>query len=115
MLARNPALADLLLSWALGDAGLEPLDDSASESLREERLGAALPSAMASARIRRRFVLVGVWLALAHLVLGLVLCLTVIGIPLGLGNVKLAAAISALGKENVPGSNPGAQHGALSF
>ena len=45
VLARNPALADLLLSWALGDGAvgdgaLVPLDDSASESLREERLGA---------------------------------------------------------------------------
>jgi lipid II isoglutaminyl synthase (glutamine-hydrolysing) len=40
VLARNPALADVLLSWALDDA-LVPLDDSAAESLREERLGVA--------------------------------------------------------------------------
>jgi CobQ-like glutamine amidotransferase family enzyme len=40
VLARNPALADMLLSWALDDAALEPLDDSAADSLREERLGA---------------------------------------------------------------------------
>jgi CobQ-like glutamine amidotransferase family enzyme len=40
VLARNPVLADQLLSWALGDVVLGPLDDSASESLREERLGA---------------------------------------------------------------------------
>jgi hypothetical protein len=40
VLARNPALADVLLAWALGDAALAPLDDSAAESLREERLGA---------------------------------------------------------------------------
>jgi lipid II isoglutaminyl synthase (glutamine-hydrolysing) len=40
VLARNPALADVLLSWALGDAALAPLDDTAAESLREERLGA---------------------------------------------------------------------------
>jgi CobQ-like glutamine amidotransferase family enzyme len=41
VLARNPALADLLLSWALAtdiDA-LTPLDDAAHESLRAERLG----------------------------------------------------------------------------
>jgi CobQ-like glutamine amidotransferase family enzyme len=38
VLARNPALADLLLGWALGEETLEPLDDSASEQLREERL-----------------------------------------------------------------------------
>ena len=40
VLARNPALADVLLSWALGDAALAPLDDGAAERLREERLGA---------------------------------------------------------------------------
>jgi hypothetical protein len=38
VLARNPALADLLLAWALGEETLEPLDDSASEQLRDERL-----------------------------------------------------------------------------
>jgi lipid II isoglutaminyl synthase (glutamine-hydrolysing) len=37
-LARNPALADLLLGWALGDVALAPLDDAASERLREERV-----------------------------------------------------------------------------
>ncbi len=40
VLARNPALADRLLSWALGDVPLEPLDDGLAESLREERLAA---------------------------------------------------------------------------
>ncbi len=40
VLARNPALADRLLSWVLGDAPLAPLDDGAAESLREERLAA---------------------------------------------------------------------------
>jgi lipid II isoglutaminyl synthase (glutamine-hydrolysing) len=38
VLARNPALADRLLSWALGDDSLAPLDDGESESLRKERL-----------------------------------------------------------------------------
>jgi CobQ-like glutamine amidotransferase family enzyme len=38
VLARNPALADVLLGWALGDDVLAPLDDAASEQLREERL-----------------------------------------------------------------------------
>ena len=41
VLARNPALADLLLSWALDDAALTALDDRDHESLREERLGSA--------------------------------------------------------------------------
>ena len=42
VLARNPALADLLLSWALGVGVTElaPLDDEAAERLRAERLGA---------------------------------------------------------------------------
>jgi CobQ-like glutamine amidotransferase family enzyme len=43
VLARNPALADVLLSWALDDAALTPLDDRAAESLREERLAASRP------------------------------------------------------------------------
>lgn len=34
-------------------------------------------------------VLAGWWLALGHLVSGVLLCLTIIGIPLGLGNFKL--------------------------
>ncbi len=38
-LARNPALADLLLSWVLGP--LDPLDDSEQDALRQERLAAA--------------------------------------------------------------------------
>jgi CobQ-like glutamine amidotransferase family enzyme len=39
-LARNPALADLLLSWVVGS--LEPLDEPLVEQLRAERLKAAL-------------------------------------------------------------------------
>ena len=35
------------------------------------------------------FVLCGWWLALGHLLTGFVLCLTVIGIPLGLANFRL--------------------------
>jgi lipid II isoglutaminyl synthase (glutamine-hydrolysing) len=38
VLARNPALADRLLSWALEDSTLDPLDDEESEGLHEERL-----------------------------------------------------------------------------
>ena len=53
------------------------------------------------------FVLAGLWMALSHLILGVLLCLTIIGIPLGLGNFKLAAvAIAPLGKEIVPTSDP---------
>jgi lipid II isoglutaminyl synthase (glutamine-hydrolysing) len=41
VLARNPALADLLLAWALDVDHLSPLDDRAHEALRQERLAAA--------------------------------------------------------------------------
>ncbi len=41
VLARNPALADLLLCWALDAEELAPLDDAAEDALRQERLGAA--------------------------------------------------------------------------
>ena len=39
-LARNPALADLLLGWIVGEP-LSPLDDATVEALRTERLAAA--------------------------------------------------------------------------
>lgn len=62
------------------------------------------------------FILAGLWMALAHLMLGVLLCLTIIGIPLGLGNFKLAAvAIAPLGKEIVSTSDPRAQAGAIVF
>jgi uncharacterized membrane protein YccF (DUF307 family) len=47
-------------------------------------------------------VLCGWWLALAHLISGIVLCLTVIGIPLGLGNFKLIpVSLLPLGRDIV--------------
>jgi uncharacterized membrane protein YccF (DUF307 family) len=62
------------------------------------------------------FVLFGFWIAVAHLVLGFALCLTVIGIPLGLGNFKLAlVAIAPLGKEIVPSSDPRVALSTVSF
>jgi CobQ-like glutamine amidotransferase family enzyme len=38
-LARNPAIADLLLSWATGST-MDPLDDTWPNRLRDERLAA---------------------------------------------------------------------------
>jgi uncharacterized membrane protein YccF (DUF307 family) len=74
---------------------------------------AGAPSAVANVLW---FLLAGLWMALAHLLLGVVLCLTIIGIPLGLGNFKLAAvAIAPLGKEIVPADDPRAQAGAIVF
>jgi uncharacterized membrane protein YccF (DUF307 family) len=48
------------------------------------------------------FLLFGWWLALGHLVTGVLLCLTVIGIPLGLANFKLIpVSLLPLGREIV--------------
>jgi uncharacterized membrane protein YccF (DUF307 family) len=49
------------------------------------------------------FLLAGLWLALAHLVTGLLLCLTIVGIPFGVASFKMAGlAIAPLGKDLVP-------------
>jgi uncharacterized membrane protein YccF (DUF307 family) len=48
------------------------------------------------------FVLAGWWLALAHLFTGILLCITIIGIPLGIASFKMAgAALVPFGKEIV--------------
>ena len=65
VLARNPALADLLLRWALEGDGPRPrptpmrmvrppFDDSAADALREERLTTTMGSQRRRARRRRR-------------------------------------------------------------
>jgi len=52
------------------------------------------------------FVLAGWWLALEHLIAGALLCLTVIGIPLGVGSFKMAsAALVPFGREVVKKSD----------
>jgi uncharacterized membrane protein YccF (DUF307 family) len=49
------------------------------------------------------FFLGGVWMALAHLLAGLLLCLTIIGIPFGVACFKMAGlALAPLGKDIVP-------------
>lgn len=48
------------------------------------------------------FVLAGWWLALEHLFAGILLCITIIGIPLGVGCFKMAgAALVPFGREVV--------------
>lgn len=48
------------------------------------------------------FFLAGIWLALAHLITGLLLCVTVIGIPLGIANLKMIGlALVPFGKDVV--------------
>ena len=50
-------------------------------------------------------VLIGWWLALGHLISGISLCLTIIGIPLGLANFKIIPiSLFPLGVRIVPGS-----------
>ena len=47
-------------------------------------------------------ILAGWWLALAHLVSGILLCITIIGIPLGLANFKLIpVSLTPFGREIV--------------
>jgi uncharacterized membrane protein YccF (DUF307 family) len=49
------------------------------------------------------FVLGGFWLALAHLLTGVLLCLTIVGIPLGIASFKMAGlALAPFGKQIVP-------------
>ncbi|GAB2643210.1 YccF domain-containing protein [Kribbella swartbergensis] len=49
----------------------------------------------------------GWWLALGHLATGIALCLTIIGIPLGLANFKLIPiSLLPLGKDIVPSDQP---------
>lgn len=49
------------------------------------------------------FLLAGLWLAIGHAVSGVVLCLTLIGIPLGLANFKMIPiSLSPLGRQIVP-------------
>jgi hypothetical protein len=50
VLARNPALADLLLEWATGDRAMAPLDDHREDALRAERLAVAHPARFRNAR-----------------------------------------------------------------
>lgn len=48
------------------------------------------------------FLLAGWWLALAHIISGVLLCITIIGIPLGIANFKLVpVSLAPLGKEIV--------------
>lgn len=48
-------------------------------------------------------ILCGWWLALGHLITGVALCITIIGIPLGLANFKLIpVSLLPLGRDIVP-------------
>jgi uncharacterized membrane protein YccF (DUF307 family) len=48
------------------------------------------------------FILAGLWIAIGHVISGLLLCLTVVGIPFGVVSFRLAVlALAPLGKEVV--------------
>jgi uncharacterized membrane protein YccF (DUF307 family) len=48
------------------------------------------------------FVFFGLWLALGHVIFGILLCITVIGVPLGVANFKMIPiALLPLGREIV--------------
>ncbi|WP_395726202.1 YccF domain-containing protein [Nakamurella sp.] len=53
------------------------------------------------------FIVAGLWLAIGHLVTGLALCITIIGIPLAIANFKLIPiSLAPLGKEVVRLGDP---------
>jgi uncharacterized membrane protein YccF (DUF307 family) len=52
----------------------------------ERRQGAGAPSVIGNIIW---FVFAGLWLAIGHLVTGIALCVTIIGIPLGIGSFKM--------------------------
>jgi len=57
------------------------------------------------------FILAGLWLAIAQIVTGVLLCVTIIGIPFGIASFKMAAlAIAPLGKEVVSRDELRADH-----
>jgi uncharacterized membrane protein YccF (DUF307 family) len=58
------------------------------------------------------FLLCGWWLAIGHLITGVALCITIIGIPLGLASFKLIpVSLLPLGREIVPVDQVGAISG----
>ncbi|MEV3871016.1 YccF domain-containing protein [Streptomyces sp. NPDC049906] len=69
-----------------------------------DRPGAGAPSCVGNVLW---LVLAGWWLALTHIVTGVLQCLTIIGIPLGLANFKMIpVSLMPLGKEIVSTDRP---------
>ncbi|MEV0680955.1 YccF domain-containing protein [Actinosynnema sp. NPDC050436] len=65
-----------------------------------DRPGAGAPSLLGNVIW---IVVAGIWLAIGHLVTGVLLCVTIIGIPLGVANFKMVpVSLMPLGKEIVP-------------
>ncbi|GAB2866127.1 YccF domain-containing protein [Actinocorallia aurea] len=52
-------------------------------------------------------IVAGIWLAIGHLTTGIALCITIIGIPLGIANFKLIpVSLTPLGREIVSSDDP---------
>jgi uncharacterized membrane protein YccF (DUF307 family) len=63
------------------------------------------PGAGAGSAIGNFFwiILAGIWLAIGHIITGVALCITIIGIPLGVANFKMVpVSLTPLGREIVP-------------
>ena len=64
-----------------------------------DRPGAGAPSLLGNVVW---IVVAGIWLAIGHVVTGIALCVTIIGIPLGVANFKMVpVSLMPLGKEIV--------------
>jgi len=52
-------------------------------------------------------IVAGIWIAIEHILSGIALCITIIGIPLGIANFKMVPiALMPLGKEIVDANDP---------
>ena len=52
-------------------------------------------------------IVAGIWLAIGHIITGTLLCVTIIGIPLGVANFKMIPiSLTPLGREIVPTGGP---------
>jgi len=52
-------------------------------------------------------IVAGIWLAIGHVTTGVALCLTIIGIPMGIASFKLIpVSLMPLGKQIVPSDKP---------
>jgi uncharacterized membrane protein YccF (DUF307 family) len=81
-------------SWRLATYSLWPFGRTL-----QEKPGAGLGAGLGNILW---LVLAGWWLALSHIVAGIALCVTLIGIPFGIANFKLVpAALWPLGREVV--------------
>ncbi|ROS27764.1 YccF domain-containing protein [Cellulomonas sp. PhB150] len=58
------------------------------------------------------FIVAGIWLAIGHIATGIALCLTIIGIPLGIASFKMVPiSLFPLGKDIVPSDRMMAAYG----